>query len=59
MSDDLKQRGPQDRSRVNLNEIWEVQYWSRHFGVSEAELRQAVHRAGSSSVEKVRQVLRH
>ena len=48
MADDLKNRGPQDRSRVNVNEDWEVTYWCKEFGCSEAELRAAVAAVGVS-----------
>jgi hypothetical protein len=58
MSDDLKNRGPRDRSKINLNEEWELRYWTKELGVDEAGLREAVQKAGSSSVEKVRQVLK-
>src|SRR5215813_2193127 len=34
MSDDLSKRGPQDRSRINLLEPHEVQYWADKFNVS-------------------------
>ena len=57
MSDDLQNRGPKDRSRVNVNEEWEVRYWTKEFGVSEEKLRQAVQQAGPS-VETVRKVLK-
>ena len=46
MSDDLQNRGPQDRSRISLTEKWEVQYWTRELGVSKEELERAVHNAG-------------
>jgi hypothetical protein len=49
MADNLNERGPQDRSRVNVNEPWELQYWSRKFGVSEAQLKEAVKAAGASA----------
>ena len=54
MSDDKSKRGPQDRSRINLNEDYEVKYWSQKFGVSEERLREAVHKVGTSpeAVEK-------
>jgi hypothetical protein len=54
MSDDLKDKGPQDRSRVSLSERWEVTYWTKKFGCTEEELRKAVQRVGSSAeaVEK-------
>jgi hypothetical protein len=46
MSDDLKNRGPRDRSRVNVHEAWELEYWTKHFGVSATKLKQAVGAVG-------------
>jgi hypothetical protein len=46
MSDDLSDRGAQDRSRININEPHEVRYWTERFGVSEIALRQAVAEVG-------------
>jgi hypothetical protein len=46
VADDLSKRGPQDRSRVNVNEPWELSYWTKTFGVSAERLRQAVARVG-------------
>lgn len=46
MADDLSNRGPQDRSRVNVNEAWEVRWWIKQFSCSEAELRAAVAAVG-------------
>ncbi len=46
MSDDLNKRGPADRTRVNVNERWELDYWSKKFGVTPEELRQAVAKVG-------------
>jgi len=48
MADDKKQRGSQDLNRINLNEPYEVKYWTKIFGVSEEELRDAVRRVGNS-----------
>jgi len=48
MPDDLTQRGPQDRSRINIHEPWEVRYWCSHFGCTEQQLRNAVAAAGVS-----------
>ena len=56
MADDPKNRGPQDRSRVNLNQDYEVQYWTEKFGISEAQSRQAVQAAGSSADAVARQL---
>jgi hypothetical protein len=58
MVDNLTNRGPQDRSRIALNEEWEVRYWTKEFGISPDELRHAVKEAGSNSVEKVREHLK-
>ena len=54
--DDSKIRGPQDRSRVNTEQDYEVRYWAQEFGVTEEQLRQAVQRVGASA-DKVREHL--
>jgi hypothetical protein len=56
MSDNLNNRGPQDRNRINVNESWEVSYWTKELGVSKEELEKAVQKAGTS-VSAVRQQL--
>jgi len=56
MSDDTNQRGPQDRSRINMSQAHEVRYWTQTLGVSEAELSRAVGAVGSSA-DKVREFL--
>jgi len=35
MADDPTKRGPQDRTRINVTEKYEVDYWKNKFGVSE------------------------
>ena len=57
MSDDLSKRGPQDRSRINVNETYELRYWTQALGVSEAQLRDAVKAVGPSATA-VREHLR-
>ena len=49
MADDLKNRGPQDRSRISITEEWEVQYWTKELGVSAERLRQLVAQHGNSA----------
>ena len=49
MSDDLTNAGPADRSRISLDEDWEVNWWTNSLGVSEQELREAVAAVGSSA----------
>jgi hypothetical protein len=56
MSDDLKNRGQQDRNRINVNEEWEVRHWTEALGVSREELERAVQQVGPS-VDAVRQHL--
>ena len=44
MADDLKNRGAQDPRRVNIQEDYEVRYWTEKWGVSKEQLAQAVRR---------------
>lgn len=46
MVDDLSKRGPQDATRIDVNEAHEVRYWTQTLGVTEAQLRSAVAAAG-------------
>lgn len=46
MADDLTNRGPADRSRVNVNEEWERRYWCKEFNCTEQQLRDAVKKVG-------------
>ena len=39
----------QDYWRVNLAEPWEITFWTREFGCSEARLKEAVEAAGASA----------
>lgn len=56
MSDDLNNRGVQDRSRIALGEKHEVRYWTLALGVTEDQLIKAVQAVGSSA-EAVRKHL--
>ncbi len=47
--DDKSKAGPQDRSRINVHEAYEVRYWSQHFDVTEEELIAAVDKVGVSA----------
>ena len=46
MPDDLTKRRPQDSSRINIHEPYEVRYWTDHFGVTKAQLEAAVRAVG-------------
>ena len=56
MADDKSQTA-QDRHFINVNERYEVEHWSKKFGVTEEALRQAVQAAGTS-VKAVEEHLR-
>ena len=58
MSDNLNNRGPADRTRVNVNEDYEARYWANKWGVSEDELRAAVDRVGVMA-DDVERALKH
>jgi hypothetical protein len=57
MADDKTLRSPQDASRIALSEDYEVDYWTRKFGISEQRLRDAVQAVGHS-VDAVERYLR-
>lgn len=56
--DDKNKQGPQDRSRINVNESYELQYWSERFGISREELRKVVDKVGVS-VSAVEEALKN
>lgn len=49
MSDDLSNRGAQDRTRISLTEPHEVRYWTDALGVSKEELERLVREVGHSA----------
>jgi Protein of unknown function (DUF3606) len=46
MADNLKDKGPADRTRVNVHESWEVTWWTKQWNVTEAQLKAAVAKVG-------------
>ena len=46
MADNLQKRGGQDRKRIDVNQPYELRDWSKKFGVSEEELKDAVRKVG-------------
>lgn len=56
MTDNLKIRQPQDGKQVNVHEAWELEYWSKKFGVTKEQLKQAVTKVGPH-VDAVRRQL--
>jgi hypothetical protein len=49
MPDDLHKKKPQDASRINVHETYEMNYWTHTLGVSKAELEAAVKKVGTSA----------
>jgi hypothetical protein len=47
--DNLDKRGEPDRSRINMQEPYEVKYWSHQLGVTPERLQQAVEKVGNST----------
>jgi hypothetical protein len=46
--DDKSKTGSPDSKLINMNEDYEVQYWSKELGVSKEKLQEAVDAAGTS-----------
>ncbi|MEO6632285.1 MAG: DUF3606 domain-containing protein [Mucilaginibacter sp.] len=47
--DDKTKTGSPDRNLINTNENYEVEYWSKKFGVTAEELKSAIKAVGSSA----------
>ncbi len=44
--DNLNIRRPQDPTKINVHEDWEVRYWSQKWNVTPEQLKQAVREVG-------------
>lgn len=49
MADDKTKTGAADRDRINVNEDYELQYWTTALGVSADQLRAAVKAVGPTA----------
>jgi hypothetical protein len=49
MSDDTTKKGQDDRNRINVNEDYELRYWTKELGVSPDKLKSAVQQVGPSA----------
>ena len=47
--DRLTKRGKTDRSKINLREGWELDYWTKELGVSKSELERIIAKVGNSA----------
>ena len=46
MPDDKSKTGQPDRTRINVNEPYELDYWVKHFGVTQQSIKDAVKKVG-------------
>ncbi|MBV4447971.1 DUF3606 domain-containing protein [Clostridium tyrobutyricum] len=56
MPDNLNIKEPLDKTRINIHESWELNWWSKHFGVSNQKIINAVSVVGTSA-SKVKEYL--
>lgn len=49
MADDKSQAHGQDRQRIDVNEDYELRDWSRKFGVTPEQLKEAVRAVGDQA----------
>ena len=51
MGDDKTKVRRADRDRINVNEPYELRYWSKKFGVTPVRLKLAVARVGGTAAK--------
>lgn len=44
--DNLNRRVPEDPQKININQSWEVEYWTKELHISEKKLRSLVAKVG-------------
>jgi hypothetical protein len=44
--DNLNRKVPEDPTKINLNQQWEIEYWTKKLGISESKLRTIVTKVG-------------
>jgi len=49
MADNLQSRGGQDRMRIDVRQDYELRDWSKKFGVTPEELKEAVKAVGNEA----------
>jgi len=49
MSDNLQNRGGQDRKRIDVSQDHELRDWSERFGVTREQLKEAVQAVGTQA----------
>jgi hypothetical protein len=56
MADDRSIRGAADRSRINMQEDYEVRYWTQKWNVSREQLAAAVREVGVMAAHVARKL---
>jgi hypothetical protein len=51
MSDDPGNRGGQDRTRIDVNQDYELRDWAKKFGVTPQQLKEAVQAVGTKAAD--------
>jgi hypothetical protein len=51
MPDNLNRRQPEDPNKININQQWEIDYWTQELRVSESKLKRAVNAVGVMVVD--------
>ncbi len=59
MSDNKNLKNQQDSLRINVNEDYEVQYWSKKFGVSKDQLVATIRRVGVMAEDVKRALIKN
>lgn len=55
--DEIRSRVAQDRTRINVNHVHEVLFWTKQLGISEEKLKEIVAQVGNLA-ENVRRAAR-
>jgi AraC-like DNA-binding protein len=56
--DSLTKRIKPDRSKINMHQAWELDYWTRELGVSRSELQRVIEKVGNSAAEVRKELAR-
>ena len=56
MADDRTIRGAADRSRINMQEDYEVRYWTQKWSISREQLAAAVREVGVMAADVARKL---
>ena len=49
MPRNVTKKAAPDRSKISMQNDYEVKYWARHFGVTRKHLRRAIEKVGNSA----------